>query len=88
MPRRGRIERRQVAADPLYGNEAAGRLINKLLQDGKKGLAQRIFYDAMEQVEERSGKNPIEIFEQAVKNAMPVLEVRPRRVGGSTYQVP
>jgi len=79
---------REIGADPMYNNETAARFINKLMVQGKKGLAQRIFYDAMDIVKKKTGKDPVEVFEQAVKNIMPVLEVKPRRVGGATYQVP
>lgn len=88
MPRRGSAERRRIEPDPIYGNEMVARFINKLMQDGKKGLAQKIFYSAMDQVAAKTGRDAFTTFEQAVKNTMPVLEVRPRRVGGSTYQVP
>lgn len=88
MPRHGRVESRQIEPDPVYGSELAARFINKLMQHGKKEKARKIFYEAMEQVGGRTGKDPLEVFDRAVRNAMPVLEVRPRRVGGSTYQVP
>lgn len=88
MPRRGRAERRRIAPDPFYQSELAARVINKIMRDGKKALAQRAFYASLEQVRERTGRDPMEVFEQAVRNVMPVLEVRPRRVGGATYQVP
>jgi small subunit ribosomal protein S7 len=88
MPRRGNTPRREILPDPVYGNEWAARFINKLMERGKKSLAQRIFYEALEQIGEKTGKPPIEVFETAVKNAMPLLEVKARRVGGSTYQVP
>ncbi|HAV21810.1 MAG: 30S ribosomal protein S7 [Bacillota bacterium] len=88
MPRRGRIPKREVLPDPVYGNVLAAQLINKLLLDGKKGTAESIFYGAMDIIGEKTGKDPIEMFERAVKNVMPILEVRPRRVGGATYQVP
>jgi small subunit ribosomal protein S7 len=88
MPRRGRISKRDVIPDPVYGNELAAQLINKLLLDGKKGVSESIFYDAMNSIAEKTKKDPMEIFERAVKNVMPILEVRPRRVGGATYQVP
>ncbi|MCL6451792.1 MAG: 30S ribosomal protein S7 [Acetobacteraceae bacterium] len=88
MPRRGRVARREIALDPVYSTEAASRFINKLILKGKKTLAQRIFYEAMEILRKKSGKDPLEVFEQAVRNVMPVLEVKPRRVGGATYQVP
>lgn len=88
MPRRGRAPRRKITADPVYGNEDIARFINKLMYDGKKTLAERIFHDAMAAIERKSGTDPTRVFEQALRNSMPVLEVRPRRVGGATYQVP
>ncbi|MCR4398837.1 MAG: 30S ribosomal protein S7 [Firmicutes bacterium] len=88
MPRRGSVARRVIPPDPVYNSVTAARFINKIMWDGKKSLAQRIFYESMEIIKKKTGKEPIEVFEQAVKNAMPVLEVRPRRVGGATYQVP
>ncbi|MDI3298951.1 MAG: 30S ribosomal protein S7 [Bacillota bacterium] len=88
MPRRGPVPPREVAPDPVYGSELAARMINKIMRDGKKSLAQKIFYGAMETIRQRTGRDPLEVFEQAVRNAMPALEVRPRRVGGATYQVP
>ncbi len=88
MPRRGRAPRRKVAPDPIYGNEALARFTNKIMYDGKKSLAQRIMYEAMEIMREKTGKEPIELFQTALKNVAPVLEVKSRRVGGATYQVP
>ncbi|BDG62216.1 30S ribosomal protein S7 [Caldinitratiruptor microaerophilus] len=88
MPRRGPAPRRKIAPDPIYNSELVARLINKVMWDGKKSLAQRIVYSAFDRVAEKTGKSPLEVFEAAVKNAMPLLEVRPRRVGGATYQVP
>jgi len=88
LPRRGHVPRREIAPDPIYGSELVARFTNKITLKGKKALAQRIFYGAMEIIRQKSGKDPLEVFEQAVRNAMPVLEVRPRRVGGATYQVP
>jgi len=88
VPRRGPVPRRAIEPDPLYQSELVARLINKVMKDGKKSLAQRIVYQAFERVRQRTGRNPLEVFEQAVKNVMPVLETRPRRVGGATYQVP
>lgn len=82
------MERRRIEPDPVYQSELVARLINKVMKDGKKGLAQRIVYGAFDRVRQRTGRPPLEVFEQAVKNAMPVLETRPRRVGGATYQVP
>jgi small subunit ribosomal protein S7 len=88
MPRRNRPPRRDVAPDPLHGSPLAGAFINKLMTGGKKTTAERIFYGALTIIEERTRKPGIEVFEQAVKNATPMVEVKPRRVGGSTYQVP
>ena len=88
MSRRGRAIRRPVTPDPKYGSELVGRMINKLMFDGKKNTAQRFFYQALDIVEKRLSKPGIEVFEQAVRNITPLMEVRPRRVGGSTYQVP
>lgn len=88
MPRKGPVPKRDVLPDPLYGNKLVTRLINKVMLDGKKGVSQSIVYGAFEHVKERSGKEPMEIFETAMRNIMPVLEVKARRVGGSNYQVP
>lgn len=88
MPRRGRAPHRRVASDPIYGNEALARFTNKIMYEGKKALAQRIVYGAMDIIREKSGKEPIEVFQLALKNVAPVLEVKSRRVGGATYQVP
>ncbi|MBC7233904.1 MAG: 30S ribosomal protein S7 [Chloroflexi bacterium] len=88
MPRHGRVVRREIEPDPKYGSVMVAKFINKIMRCGKKSLAQRIFYDCCEIIEQRTHKNPLETFEQAVRNAMPVLEVKPRRVGGATYQVP
>jgi len=88
MPRRGRRARRKLLPDPVYGSEMVTRFINKIMLDGKKSLAQATFYGAMEEIQRKTGKDPLEVFEKALKNAMPLLEVRPRRVGGATYQVP
>jgi small subunit ribosomal protein S7 len=88
MPRRGAVPRRELPPDPVYQSELVTRFINKLMRDGKKAKAQRIFYQAMDLVAERSRRNPMDVFEAAVRNAMPVVEVRPRRVGGASYQVP
>ncbi len=88
MPRRAGVVRRETDPDPVYQNVLAAQMINKLLLRGKKGVAESIFYTAMDTVGKKSGKDAIEVFERAVKNVMPVLEVRPRRVGGATYQVP
>ena len=88
MPRRGKVQRRPLAPDPRYNSEMVTRFINKIMQRGKKGLAERILYGALDIITERTGRNPLEVFEQAVQNATPVIEVKPRRVGGATYQVP
>ena len=88
MPRRGNITTRDVLSDPLYGSKMVTRLINSIMYDGKKGVAQKIVYNAFEIVKEKTGKDPLEAFEQALENIMPVLEVKARRVGGATYQVP
>ena len=88
MPRRGNIAKRDVLADPLYNSKMVTRLINSIMLDGKKGVAQKIVYDAFEIVKEKSGNDPLEMFEKALENIMPSLEVKARRVGGSTYQVP
>ena len=88
MPRRGRISKRDVLPDPLYGSKLVTKLINNVMYDGKKGVAQKIVYDAFAIVEAKVGQNPLEMFEEALENVMPKLEVKARRVGGSTYQVP
>ena len=88
MPRRGQISKRDVLPDPIYNSELVTKLINNIMYDGKKGVAQKIVYDAFAIVEEKSGQNPLEIFTQALENVMPMLEVKARRVGGSNYQVP
>ena len=88
MPRRGQISKRDVLPDPLYNSKLVTKLINNIMYDGKKGVAQKIVYDAFDKVEEKSGKNPLEAFQAALDNIMPKLEVKARRVGGSTYQVP
>ncbi len=88
MPRRGNIAKRDVLPDPLYNSKLVTRLINSVMYDGKKGVAQKIVYDAFEIIREKTGKEPLEVFEAAMENVMPLLEVKARRVGGSTYQVP
>lgn len=88
MPRRGQISKRDVLPDPLYKSKLVTKLINNIMYDGKKGVAQKIVYDAFLVVEEKSGKNALEAFQTALENVMPILEVKARRVGGSTYQVP
>ena len=88
MPRRGNIAKRDVLPDPMYNSKLVTRLINSIMLDGKKGVAQKIVYDAFAIVEEKTGKNALEVFEQAMENVMPTLEVKARRVGGANYQVP
>ena len=88
MPRRGQISKRDVLPDPLYNSKLVTKLINHVMLDGKKGVAQKIVYDAFATVEEKSGKPALEAFQNALENIMPVLEVKARRIGGSTYQVP
>ena len=88
MPRKGYIAKRDVLPDPIYNDKVVTKLINNIMQDGKKGTAQKICYDAFEILKNKTGKDPLEVFEQALNNIMPVLEVKARRVGGATYQVP
>ena len=88
MPRRGFIPKRDVLPDPLYNDVVVTRLINNIMLDGKKGVAQKIVYGAFDIVKEKTGKNPEEVFVEAMDNIMPVLEIKARRVGGATYQVP
>ena len=88
MPRRGQIAKRDVLPDPLYNSKVVTRLVNNIMLDGKKGVAQKIVYGAFNIIQEKTGKDPIETFEAAMENVMPVLEVKARRIGGATYQVP
>jgi small subunit ribosomal protein S7 len=88
VPRRGSVSRRDVLADPIYNSKLVTRLINNIMIDGKKGVAQKIVYSAFDIIKEKTGKDPLEVFEQAMENIMPALEVKARRVGGATYQVP
>ena len=88
MPRRGFIAKRDVLPDPIYNSKVVTKLINNVMLDGKKTVAQTIVYDAFDIIKEKEGKNPLEVFEAALENIMPVLEVKARRVGGATYQVP
>ena len=88
MPRRGSIAKRDVLPDPLYNSKLVTRLINNIMVDGKRGVAQKIVYSAFDIIREKTGKDPLEVFEQALENIMPLLEVKARRVGGATYQVP
>ncbi len=88
MPRRGQISKREVLADPMYNSTLVTKLINNVMYDGKKGVAQKIVYDAFAMIEAKVGQNALEVFQAALENVMPVLEVKARRVGGSNYQVP
>ena len=88
MPRKGHIQKRDVLADPVYKNKIVTKLINNVMLDGKKGVAQKIVYGAFEQIAEKTGKEALEVFDEAMNNIMPSLEVKARRIGGSTYQVP
>ena len=88
MPRKGHTPKRDVLPDPIYNSKVVTKLINNIMLDGKKGIAQKKCYDAFDIIKEKTGKDPLEVFEQAMNNVMPVLEVKARRVGGATYQVP
>lgn len=88
MPRKGPVPRRDVLPDPIYGSKMVTRLVNKLMYDGKKGTAQAAVYGAFDRIKAKTGNDPLEVFETAMKNVMPVLEVKARRVGGANYQVP
>lgn len=88
MPRKGHVPKRDVLPDPIYNDKVVTKLINNIMIDGKKGVAQRICYEAFDIVKQKTGKDALEVFEQALNNVMPVLEVKARRVGGATYQVP
>lgn len=88
MPRKGHVAKREVLPDPLYKSTLVTKLINSIMLDGKKGVAEKIVYGAFEKVGEKTGREPLEVFEEALNNIMPVLEVKARRVGGATYQVP
>ena len=88
MPRRGYIAKRDVIADPMYNSKLVTKLVNNVMLDGKKTVAQKIVYDAFDIIKEKEQRDPLEVFEEALNNVMPVLEVKARRVGGATYQVP
>lgn len=88
MPRRAAITRRPLIPDPVYDNQIVTQLINKVLRDGKKSVAERTVYDALERIRDRTGRDPVQVMEEAIRNVTPVLEVKSRRVGGATYQVP
>ena len=88
MPRKGPVTKRDVLPDPVYNSKVLTKFINKVMLSGKKGVAEKVVYDAFENIRAKTGKDPLEVFETALKNVMPVLEVRARRVGGANYQVP
>ena len=88
MPRRSGVPKRDVLPDPIYGSKVVTKLTNQVMQDGKKGIAQKIVYDAFDIIKEKTGSEPMDVFTKALENVMPQLEVKARRVGGSTYQVP
>ena len=88
MPRRGNVPKREVLPDPVYGSVLVTKLVNSVMLDGKKGVAQKVVYAAFDQIKEKTEKDPVEVFTQAMENIMPSLEVKARRVGGATYQVP
>jgi len=88
VPRRGNIPKREVLPDPVYGSVVVAKLINSIMLDGKKGVAQKIVYDAFDKIKETTGQEPLEVFEKAMANIMPIVEVKARRVGGANYQVP
>ena len=88
MPRRGNIAKRDVLADPIYNSKMVTRLVNSVMLDGKKGVAQKVVYSAFDMIKDKTGNEPLDVFNQAMENIMPSLEVKARRVGGATYQVP
>jgi small subunit ribosomal protein S7 len=88
VPRKGYIAKREVLPDPIYNDKVLAKLVNNIMEDGKKGVAQTICYEAFDIIKEKTGKDPLEVFESCMNNVMPVLEVKARRVGGATYQVP
>ena len=88
MPRRGNVPKREVLPDPMYGSVLVTKLVNSVMLDGKKGVAQKVVYDAFDIIKDKTGKEPMDVFEEAMNNVKPVLEVKARRIGGSNYQVP
>ena len=88
MSRKRRAEKRSIEVDPIYNSKLVTKTINKIMYDGKKSLAESIFYEAMDKIEEETGENPLDVFKEAINNTMPVLEIKSRRVGGANYQVP
>ena len=88
MPRKGHVQKREILPDPIYNSKLVTRLINRLMLDGKRGTASKILYESFDIIKEQTGNDPLEVFEEAMKNIMPVLEVKARRIGGSNYQIP
>ena len=88
MPRRGNVPKREVLPDPIYNSVLVTKLVNSIMLDGKKGVAQKVVYNAFDTIKEKTGKDPMEVFEAAMENSMPTMEIKARRVGGDTYQVP
>ena len=88
MPRKGAVPKRDVLPDPVYGSKLLTRFINKVMLDGKKGVAEKIVYEAFDEIRAKTGKDPMEVFDAAMQNVMPLVEVRARRIGGANYQVP
>ena len=88
MPRKGPARKREIIPDPVYNNRVVARFVNRMFTRGKKSVGEKIFYTALDEIEAKTGKPGIEVFEQAIRNVMPIIEVKPRRVGGATYQVP
>jgi len=88
MPRRREVPKRDILPDPVYNNELVARMVNKVMSDGKRNTAERIFYNAMSIIEKKTGEDPFKVFKQAIENVKPFMETKSRRVGGSTYQVP
>ena len=88
MPRRGNVPKREILPDPVYNSKLVSRLVNAIMLDGKKGVSQKVVYGAFDIIKEKTGKEPLEVFNTALENIMPSLEVKARRVGGATYQVP
>ena len=88
MPRKGPARKREIVPDPVYNSQLVARFVNRLFTRGKKSTGEKIFYEAMDLIQEKTGKTGLDVFEQAVRNVMPIVEVKPRRVGGATYQVP
>ena len=88
MPRRGNVPKRDILPDPIYGSVLVTKLVNSIMLDGKKGVAQKVVYSAFDMIKDKTGNEPLDVFNQAMENIMPAVEVKPRRVGGANYQVP